>query len=120
MMAVGLLAVGPSAAWAQGEVADGCTAVPDSGRTFDFTEACDGHDYCYVEQPYGSSGDARRQCDSEFLDAMLASCDDMWPEGSQRFSRMLCQGVGWVYYLGVRAFGGFFWDEADPATPLTG
>jgi hypothetical protein len=116
-LVIGLTATVQSPAAAQ-SVVDGCTAVPDSGPSFDFTEACDAHDDCYINQPHGSSADDRRQCDREFRDAMFDSCRDLWPKRSQAFSRGVCFGVAWVYYLGVRAFGDLFWEAADPATPL--
>jgi hypothetical protein len=49
---------------------------------------------------------------------MIERCAELWPDRSQRVNRTVCRGVALVYYLGVRVFGGFFWDSADPGTPL--
>ena len=119
----GLFLIGSvTAAGAQTDNVDGCTAVPDSGPNFDFTEACNTHDRCYINRPYGNDRTARRQCDVDFFYDMADACrgdyEDQW------LARQSCYGVAGVYYLGVRAFGGFGWVErngngasvADPAT----
>lgn len=95
---------------------DGCTAVPDSGPGFDFTEACNDHDRCYYERPYGDSADARRQCDRDFLAAMRQWCDDEWSSWRDELTRRGCRSVAWLYYVGVRLFGGFGWSERSDAS----
>lgn len=101
----------PTAAGAQGSDVDGCTAVPDRGRTFDFSGPCDDHDRCYLDRPHGDSADARRRCDVEFLAAMNEQCAVSWPDRSDAWSRRSCKAVAWVYYVGVRLFGGLAWDS---------
>lgn len=110
----GLFIGGATAASAETGV-DGCTAVPDSGRTFDFNDACDSHDRCYLNRPHGNDAAARKQCDVDFYWDMIASCRNDWPRRSQWLQRGSCYGVAAVYYLGVRAFGGLGWDEGQSA-----
>ncbi|MEM7337732.1 MAG: phospholipase A2 [Actinomycetota bacterium] len=114
LMALTVMAT-PAVAGAQEQEpgVDGCTAVPDSGRLFDFTESCNGHDRCYRDRPYGNSSDARKQCDDEFYGAMVDSCATTWPDS--RFRRSLCEGVAGVYWTGVRLFGGFGWSQRTDA-----
>ena len=79
--------------------------VPDSGRLFDFTEACLGHDDCYG---LGGTESDRRACDNAFLADMQASCDQMWP--GQFFKRRACYSVATTYYLGARLGGWAFFE----------
>lgn len=117
-MAIGLLSglflFGPVAgAGAQTQV-DGCTAVPDSGPNFDFNAACDVHDRCYLERPYGDDRAARRQCDVEFFYGMIDSCRADY--GDRWFARRSCYSVAGLYYVGVRTFGAFGWIERNTAS----
>ncbi|MEM9132965.1 MAG: phospholipase A2 [Actinomycetota bacterium] len=114
-----LLFASPAAAQDVEDDVDGCTAVPDSGPGFDFTEACNTHDRCYLERPYGDDRSARKQCDVDFFWDMVDLCRERHDGG---LALRGCYSVAAVYYLGVRAFGGFGWVErntgslADPAT----
>ena len=74
--------------------------VPDSGRTFDFTGACADHDLCYAD---GGSESDRQECDQEFLEAMLDSCEDR-----PRLQRFSCVSRAYTYYAGVRLGGWAF------------
>lgn len=94
---------------------DTCTAVPDSGKTFDFTEACGDHDACYGEKPHGTGAAARKQCDVDFYHDMVDSCNADWPRRSQWFKRGACKGVAGLYYVGVRALGAIAWLDGGPA-----
>lgn len=114
LLGLATLLVAPTPSAAQSEV-DRCTAVPDSGRTFDFTDACADHDRCYLERPDGDSSDDRRQCDRDFYAAMVDHCETAWPDRSDFWSRRACRGVAWLYYLGVRWFGGFAWNIGTDA-----
>ena len=77
--------------------------VPDSGATFDFTEACLEHDECYAA---GGTEADRNACDAAFLADMQASCAEMWPDSF--FKRRICEGVAQTYHLGVHFFGWLF------------
>lgn len=66
----------------------GCTAVPD----LHFSECCRQHDLDYENMKI-----SRKDADKRFLDCMLAT-------------RKL-KSIAYVYYLGVRIFGGLFWKE---------
>lgn len=114
ILSILLVVVTPAVATAETSV-DGCTAVPDTGRTFDFTDACSQHDRCYIERPHGDSANARRQCDREFRADMLDHCDDRWPSGRDRLARRSCQAIAWIYYGGVRLFGGLAWGDGGTA-----
>lgn len=81
---------------------DQCSFVPDQnfgwGPDFDFNLACYAHDVCYANHALDGVARSRSQCDSIFLDLMLADCR---ARGSGP-----CQGVAYTYHYGVRAFGG--------------
>ncbi len=110
----------PAGAQTADDVVDGCTAVPDSGPGFDFTESCNTHDRCYFERPYGNDRDARKQCDVDFFWDMVDHCRAAHPDSALALRG--CYTVAAVYYLGVRSFGGFGWVDrnsasvVDPAT----
>ncbi|MEL7155134.1 MAG: phospholipase A2 [Actinomycetota bacterium] len=113
-LVAGLLLFGTAAgAEAQTQV-DGCTAVPDSGPNFDFTSACNTHDRCYLERPNGDDRAARRQCDVDFFYDMVDLCRADYP--GRWFARQGCYSVAGLYYVGVRAFGGFGWLERNTAS----
>ena len=69
---------------------NGCSFVPD----FDFEECCNRHDICYC---IGGDAAARLSCDQELRDWIA---DD-------GFIRGILAGI---YYAGVRAFGGAFFN----------
>lgn len=108
-----LFAASPAGAQETTDVVDGCTAVPDSGPGFDVTEACNTHDRCYFERPYGDDRSARKQCDVDFFWDMVDLCQDRHDGG---LALRGCYSVAAVYYLGVRAFGGFGWAEGNSAS----
>lgn len=99
----GFSAGGGTAYADEGACGNDVVDVPDAGSTFDFTDACEGHDACYAE---GGTEADRTSCDNEFLDDMRASCSEMWP--TQFFKRLACQSVAGTYYLGVRLGGWAF------------
>jgi hypothetical protein len=83
---------------------DGCTAVPD----LYFNHACVHHDGCYA---YHWSD--RGTCDQWFLNDMLGTCRTL------PFDLVTgCVGTAYLYYGGVRAFGGPFYDHPDIATRI--
>jgi hypothetical protein len=98
----------PAAAVAAVAVAqtDGCTAVPDRPLGFDFKGACDAHDICYENKPYGDSWSGRLACDDDFFDNMAAHCKDNHAWWSPL--RAACLAAASVYYDGVRKFGWAF------------
>ncbi len=72
-----------------------------------FASACQAHDQCY-DQNNTPSGHAA--CDEQFLVAMRASCDQMWPVSGpwdffQLRNRRTCYSYAQLYYLGVRIGG---------------
>ncbi|MEM8925647.1 MAG: phospholipase A2 [Actinomycetota bacterium] len=113
-LVTGLMLFGPTVAAGADDRVDGCTAVPDAGPNFDFLDACNEHDLCYLDRPYGDDRAARRRCDREFFDAMIAACRADY-EG-RWLTRSSCYGVAGVYYVGVRAFGAFGWIDRNSAS----
>ena len=79
--------------------------VPDSGPSFDFSQACANHDACYTEH-HGEGEAARAACDSAFLHDMTSSCDDMWSRSNAQFDQ--CLRVARLYYAAVRIGGWLF------------
>jgi RHS repeat-associated protein len=69
--------------------------VPDSFGVFDFTYPCFYHDECY-----GTCGQAKSACDSNFLEAMNFDC-----VFRPLLVRIQCQLVANLYYGAVRAGG---------------
>lgn len=107
VLAVGLVAAGPTAAPAGAEETwlfdDGepCTAVPNSlPGLFDFTQACAAHDACY------DAGVDRLACDLAFRTDMIELCQVQHPEALSP-GRLICQTFAELYFLGVRILGGF-------------
>ncbi len=91
---------------------DGCSAplVGNTGRTFNFTEACRRHDFGYrnarlLEQRYGSgtswSGDARKRIDQQFMSDMKRHC-----KGRRLIDRPTCYSWAYTFYTAVRVAGG--------------
>jgi hypothetical protein len=113
----GLFALTPAAtASAHGTNQNGCTAVPDSGRYFDFHSSCDRHDLCYARHTYGRTDAGRKACDIAFSNNMAASCRARYK--TNLVARYACYAVGEVYYLGVRAFGKPFFYHSKVATRI--
>lgn len=78
---------------------------------FDFTHACSHHDSCYIhKQGVTSDSNGRLRCDSLFKQDMHEMCnhhsDLPW----------MCRRVADLYYLGVRAFGEYSWENSSPCT----
>lgn len=80
-----------------------CTAVPDAlPGIFDFTSACASHDLCYA-----GGQQTQATCDTQFLQAMTASCVAQHPAALDPL-RYVCLTFAQLYYAGVRFFGQFF------------
>ena len=90
--------------------ANGCTAVDDSGATFNFHAACDQHDLCYINRPYGVNEGGRKVCDDQFYNRMTWDCvyRPFWP-------RQACYQRAGAYWVGVRSWGGWFYYDWSPA-----
>lgn len=56
---------------------DGCSAVPEKGDVFDFTDACLMHDYGYDLLRHGVKSFHRYEVDKEMDDAMFAYCKEV-------------------------------------------
>ena len=83
----------------------GVIVVPDSGPSFNFSQACANHDACYAEH-HGEGEAARAACDSAFLHDMTSSCDDEWSRSSPQFDQ--CLKVAKLYYTAVPLGGWLF------------
>jgi len=79
---------------------DFCTFVPDSPLGFSFGAACALHDNNYGP----GSGVSRAAADQIFYDAMQQTCH------TQYGGSALCHAMADVYFIGVRLFGGFFYE----------
>lgn len=89
---------------------DSCTAVPDSFGSADFTPACAIHDQCYSP---GSSID-RAECDLQLLLNLRRACYQAY--ATRPAQLLTCYTVAAIYYIGVRLFGGYFYDgSGNPA-----
>jgi len=82
---------------------DECTApvVGNSGRTYDFTDACLRHDFGYRNYgPLGLISERRRSVDERFLADMQAHC-------ATRPREQVVSCLGWArdYHRAVRTFG---------------
>jgi hypothetical protein len=91
---------------------DLCSAplVGNTGRSFNFTDACRRHDFGYrndkrLDQRYGSgrfwNSSARKRIDQQFLADMRAHCD-----GRRLLDRPTCRAWAYTYYNAVRIAGG--------------
>jgi hypothetical protein len=83
-----------------------CTGVPDAiPPVFDFTASCEQHDACYAQ------GVDRQACDVAFREDMIAECETQHPDALDA-NRYACLSFAELYFLGVRAFGGFFFPSS--------
>ena len=105
------------AASAHGPGTNGCTGVPDSGRTFNFHAACDRHDLCYDQLWFGKGPwipgvgwRGRLRCDQLWSREMKDSCRARYPN---RYDprRGSCFTVADEYYAVVRVIGGPWFDN---------
>ena len=87
---------------------DGCTLVPEAPSGVSFTTACNHHDGCY-----GARELSRAACDGIFHREMIAACD-----ANRSTHYYTCRTFASIYYLGVRAFGRYFYDSPDPAVRI--
>lgn len=84
---------------------DGCSApvVGSSGKSFDFTQACQRHDYGYRNsKDLGVFKQDKKAIDDRFLQDMKDHCATR--ASSQQGA---CYRWAYTFYAGVRAFGGF-------------
>lgn len=93
----------------------GTNIVPDSGKGWDFKDACDEHDINYERDPQTNKCRCtRRNADDLFLMDMLESCWDMHksPSGTQDDERYFnCVARAGEYYYAVKIFGWMFYCE---------
>ena len=84
---------------------DNCSApvLGSSGPGFDFTVACERHDFGYRNSKrLGVFGEYKTWIDAIFLRDMRATCD-----AASIVGRGQCRAMAELYYAGVRAGGGF-------------
>jgi len=98
---------------------NGCTLVPDSGRTFNFHAVCDRHDLCYDQLWFGKGRwirgvgyPGRLKCDNLWLREMKDSCRARYPNRYD-WRRGSCEGIAEGYYAGVRVGGGAWFDNPN-------
>jgi len=89
---------------------DLCSAplVGNTGRSFDFTNACRRHDFGYrntklLGERYGSfwNGDSRKRVDQQFLADMKSHC-----KHRRLIDRPTCYSWAYTFYSAVRVAGG--------------
>lgn len=91
---------------------DGCSApvVGSTGISFDFTEACERHDFGYRNyKRLGLFDEEKHNVDSQFLQDMLDHCATR-----SVFLRGQCRRWAYVFYAGVAGLGG----HCDPPGPV--
>ena len=79
---------------------DFCTLVPDSPFGFSFGAICAIHDDNYGP----NSTVSRSTADQLFYDGMRNTCDVEYGGSA------LCNLMAGIYFIGVRLFGGFFYE----------
>ncbi|KAF2141555.1 uncharacterized protein K452DRAFT_193619, partial [Aplosporella prunicola CBS 121167] len=77
---------------------DHCSSAPDKPFGFDFTLACNRHDFMYHAWSYVCrfDHDHRKSADEVFYEDMKRVCR----------KNLLCKGTAKTYYAAVRAFSG--------------
>lgn len=91
---------------------DGCSApvVGSTGFSFDFTEACERHDFGYRNyKSLGLFDEEKGRVDRQFVIDMLGHCS-----GRGFLLRAQCRRWAYVFYAGVLGFGG----HCDPPGPI--
>ncbi len=87
----------------QAASADFCTMVPDAPFGFDFSGICAIHDNNYG----ASSTVSRAEADRIFYEGLQNTCD------TQYGGSWLCHLAAKIYFIGVRLFGGSFYEGPD-------
>ncbi len=77
------------------------TLDPEEPQNALFNADCNAHDVCYLAE--GDASRSRAQCDSEFRNAMNATCTRTYVSTDIEHKR--CIGTASYYYWMVRAFG---------------
>ncbi len=91
---------------------DECSApvVGSKGLSFDFTEACERHDFGYRNSKrLGLFDSYKARIDAVFATDMYSSCEEVII-----FARKHCRFMAGLFYTGVRAAGG----HCDPPGPV--
>lgn len=81
---------------------DFCSFVPDAPFGYDFSSICAVHDDNYGP----SSTVSRYEADTIFREALHEACRAQYGDA------WLCHASAEVYYIGVRLFGGWFYEGA--------
>lgn len=84
--------------------------VPDSLLGLDIKDACRVHDWMYH---HGKTKEQRKEADIVFLDNMKGLINKSKSSSPLKFLR---GGLAKIYYLGVRIFGGFFFNKKKEVT----
>jgi hypothetical protein len=96
---------------------NGCTTPTGStgqGGTFNFTDACNKHDHCYITHKDESGKTATKDaCDVQFYRNMVLWCAKHLSAGNGAAD--FCYLVARTYYNGVKQFGTAFYDKLAPA-----
>jgi len=104
-----LVVVSAAPASAHGANTNGCSSSPDSGYApmyFNFHNACDWHDLCYHNHPYGGGSAGRLACDEGFKSRMRTWCANQYPQWYASPAKLNCYALAQTYYAAVRSFGG--------------
>ena len=94
---------------------NGCSLAFSKGDYFDFLDACNNHDECYMDYTYGKNEHGRLLCDDLFNELMKRSCN-----AQPAYNQFRCLERAAIYYRAVRIAGGiYFWapNRADRAGP---
>lgn len=89
---------------------NGCSGVFSEGANFNFRDACNFHDLCYMDYTYGKSEAGRFECDRLFYNRMVSHCKTAQPSSAQaaclrqadRYAHVLVTGAPW-FWLPIRA-----------------
>jgi hypothetical protein len=93
---------------------DGCTLVPEAPSGVSFHNACVGHDYCYFAHAQSRAG-----CDATFYGTLKQACSAALATGSGWSVYYSCRAWAALYYAGVRAFGGYFYNSTGSTRTQT-
>lgn len=89
---------------------NGCSGVQSQGADFDFRDACNFHDLCYMNYTYGRSEAGRFECDRLFYNRMVSHCTTVQPSSRQP----ACLNRAHLYaYVLVTGYGFFYQPNRD-------
>lgn len=86
----------------------GSIPAPQGYGSAEFAPACNGHDHCYE-----NCAMSQEECDDEFFEGMVASCEGAYPGTLNTLMRGWCMNMAVAYWQAVAQGGAPAWAAAQ-------